>query len=96
MQMNLDELKQFLRKFSVNGEELFKVRHLLSVNLEALMEMDEAAEAESCLVTYKTALHLLEYQCQQNAFYDAVSIDIIVRLFIHMDTKVKQIAKRYQ
>ena len=36
MQMNLDELKQFLKKFSVNGEELFKIRHLVQVNLDAL------------------------------------------------------------
>ena len=91
--MNLDELKQFLKKFSVNGEELFKIRHLILVNLGALLVED--AESES-LITYKTALHLLEYQCQQNAFYDGISIDFIVRYFIHLETKVKQIARRYQ
>ena len=90
MQMNLDELKVFLKKFETNGEELFNARHVISSNLEFLL-----SEGPNCLITFKTALHLLEYQCQQFAFYEAISMDIIIRLFIHIETSLTKAAKTF-
>ena len=54
-QMSLEELKQYLKKFETNGEELFKVRQMISFHLEALLQ-------ERDYVTYKTTMYLLEFQ----------------------------------
>ena len=47
LSLSYDELKGFLTKFKTNGEEIFKVRHLLALHLESLLgERDSQTDRE--------------------------------------------------
>ena len=80
--MSFEELVEHLNKFETNGEEIFKVRHLIQQHFEALLNM----ESDSPL-TPKTIMHLLAHCDVSIAFVDGVTNDIIVRLFIRLDKR---------